>query len=139
MFNRASISLLLLLAGALIYATCRQEVLFLMPISPELLAKIKIEVDYANCSPITSWIIFCLPDTLWYMALLIVQTELCSGERLLEKVLFHLSIALPFILEMLQKVGFMPGTFDWFDIFTYLLTLMIFILCQRNRFCQFWY
>lgn len=132
MFNRASISFLLLLVGALIYATCRQDAMFLMSVNPELLAKIKVEVDYTNCNLFMYLILFCLPDALWYMALLIVQTELYSGERLLEKVLFHLSIALPFILEMLQKVDFMPGTFDWFDIFTYLLTLMIFILCQRN-------
>ena len=137
MFNRASISLLLLLAGALIYATCRQEVLFLMPISPELLAKIKIEVDYANCGPITSWIIFCLPDALWYMALLIFQLELCDG-GFVEKTIFVLSIALPFILETMQWLGIMPGTFDWLDVLTYLITLTILVLCQRKQLSQFW-
>ena len=135
MFNRASISLLLLLAGALIYATCRQEVLFLMPISPEWLAKIKIEVDYANCDSITSWVIFCLPDALWYMALLVFQLGLCS-EGFLAKIVFGASIALPFVLEVSQKYGVMPGTFDWFDILIYLLTFAIFVLCQQKRLKQ---
>lgn len=137
MFNRAAISALLLLAGALIYATCRQEVLFLMPISPELLAKIKIEVDYANCGLITSWAIFCLPDALWYAALLIFQLGLCDG-GLMAKLLLILSIASPFILETMQWFGVMPGTFDWLDVLTYLLTLIIFAICQRKLLRQFW-
>ena len=135
MFNRVGISFLLLLAGALIYATCRQEVLFLMPISPELLAKIKSEVDYANCGLITSWAIFCLPDALWYMALLVFQLGLCS-EGFLAKIVFGASIALPFVLEVSQKYGVMPGTFDWFDILIYLLTFAIFVLCQQKRLKQ---
>ena len=136
MFNRASISFLLLLAGSLIYATCRQEVLFLMPISPELLAKIKIEVDYANCNMFTSWIIFCLPDAFWYMALLTFQLKLCDG-GFTEKTIFVLSIALPFILEAMQWLGLMPGTFDWLDILTYLLALTLFTLCQKGRLRQY--
>lgn len=104
MFNRAGISALLLLAGALIYATCRQEVLFLLPFSPELLAKIKVEVDYANCGPIIGWAIFCLPDALWYAALLIFQLGLCDG-GLMDKVIFMLSIALPFILKTIKIIS----------------------------------
>lgn len=133
---RVVISSLLLLAGALIYATCRQEVLFLMPFSPELLAKIKIEIDYANCTPITSWIVFCLPDALWYMALLIFQLGLCDGE-FSDKLLFGLSVVLPFILETMQWFGIMSGTFDWLDVLTYLLTLKLFIVCQRKQFVMF--
>lgn len=137
MFCRACISFVLLLAGALIYATCRQEVLFLMPFNVEWLAKIKIEVDYANCGPITSWVIFCLPDALWYMALLVFQSALYDG-KFAGRFIFGLSVMLPFILEVIQLCGIIPGTFDWFDILTYLLTLIIFLLCQEKHFFRFW-
>ena len=135
MFIRAGISFLLLLAGALIYATCRQEVLFLMHVNPELLASIKIDIDYAECNLLVHWIVFCLPDALWYMALLIFQSELCR-EGLLAKIVFGASIVLPFVLEVSQKYGVMTGTFDWIDVFTYLLTLIIFILCRRKQLKQ---
>ena len=137
MFNRAIISFLLLLAGALIYATCRQDAMLLMSANPELVAKINVEVDYTNCNLFMYIILFCLPDALWYMALLIFQLELCSG-GLLAKIVFGASIALPFVLEVLQRYGVMPGTFDWYDILTYSIILMIFILCQRKQFCRFW-
>ena len=135
--NRAIISFLLLLAGALIYATCRQEVLFLMPFDAEWLARIKIEVDCAECNMLTRWIIFCLPDALWYAALLNIQLALCDGGAV-GKGLLCLSIALPFAFESMQWLGLMPGTFDWLDIVTYLLTLTIFILCQRKQFGLSW-
>ena len=135
---RAYISFLLLLAGALIYATCRQEVLFLMPFDAEWLAKIRIEVDCAECDALTSWIIFCLPDALWYAALLTIQLELCDG-GVVGKSLFGLSVAFPFLFESMQWLGVMPGTFDWLDIVTYLLTLITFILCQRRQFYRFWF
>lgn len=137
MFNRVGISFLLLLAGALIYATCRQEVLFLMPFDAEWLAKIRIEVDYAECNVITHWIIFCLPDALWYAALLTIQLALCDGGAV-GRWLFGLSIAFPFLFESMQWLGAVPGTFDWLDIVTYLLTLITFLLCQRKHFSRFW-
>ena len=138
MSPRAYISFLLLLAGALIYATCRQEVLFLMPFDAEWLAKIRIEVDCAECDALTSWIIFCLPDALWYAALLTIQLVLCDGGTV-GKSLFGFSVAFPFLFESMQWLGVMPGTFDWLDIVIYLLTLITFILCQRRQFYRFWF
>lgn len=135
MFNRASISFLLLLAGTLIYATCRQDAMFLMSVDSELLAKIKVEIDYADCNIFAYMALFSLPDALWYMALLVFQLGLCS-EGLLAKIVFGASIALPFVLEVLQKYGVMPGTFDWLDILIYSLTFTIFVLCQQKRLKQ---
>lgn len=91
--------------------------LILIPISSELLAKIKIEIDYDNCDSIISWIISCLPNALWCMALPIFQLELCDG-GFTEKIIFVLSIARPFTLETTQWFGIMPGTFDWLDVLT---------------------
>lgn len=138
MFGKICISTTLLITGALIYAFLRQNVLFLTFIPSDLLAKIKIDIDYSNCTIVTYFIIFCLPDALWYAALLIFQSGL-SEKDIAAKSVFIASVLLPFIYEMMQKTGQIPGTFDWMDIFTYTLTLLILFLCQRKQFYQFLY
>lgn len=138
MFGKICISTTLLITGALIYAFLRQDVLFLTFIPSDLLAKIKIDIDYSNCTIVTYFIIFCLPDALWYAALLIFQSGL-SEKDIAAKSVFIASVLLPFIYEMMQKTGQIPGTFDWMDIFTYILTLLILFLCQRKQFYQFLY
>lgn len=138
MFGKICISTTLLITGALIYAFLRQDILFLTFIPSDLLAKIKIDIDYSNCTIVTYFIIFCLPDALWYAALLIFQSGL-SEKDIAAKSVFIASVLLPFIYEMMQKTGQIPGTFDWMDIFTYTLTLLILLLCQRKQFYQFLY
>ena len=133
----AGFSLLFLLLGTLIHCTCRQDVIFLLPLQgSELLEAIKIDIHY-NGNPLIYFFLFCLSDALWYLALLMTQLKLCDGS-LFMKFLFGLSIALPFIWELWQRLNPMLGTFDWFDIFTYLLTLIMFMLCvKRKRLHQF--
>lgn len=136
MYNRVLISTLLLLLGALIYATCRQEVLFLKLITPEFLETIRINIDSKNCNLFRYFIVYCLSDGLWYFALLTIQIHLCNNSTLGKTVLFC-SIIAPLILELMQLIGVFSGTFDWLDIATYLSTFIIFILCQKKHFYQF--
>lgn len=136
MYNRICISLFLLLIGTIIYILFRQDVLFLMYFPSNLLSKIKVDIDYSSCSWITYFLIFCLPDALWYAALLIFQSGLYE-KSFIAKSLFVFSVSLPFIYELMQKTGMVYGTFDWFDVFTYLLTFLIIVLCQRKLYCQF--
>lgn len=138
MYKKYIVSLFLLMMGALIYVLFRQNVLFLLPVNSNFLAKIKIELDYSNLNFITYWLIYCFPDSLWYAALLIIQMELCSDKFYFKKI-FLLSVALPFLLELCQGVGVMLGTFDLLDILTYLLTLIFFMLCQKKAFFRFLY
>lgn len=135
MFGKICISSTLLIAGTLIYVLFRQQVLFLTHIPSDLLAKIKINIDYSNCTAVTYFLIFCLPDALWYAALLIFQSALLE-KNITAKFIFIASVLLPFIYEMMQKASLIPGTFDWMDIFTYLLTLLILFLCQKKHFYQ---
>ena len=137
MHRKCKLSLFLLIVGTLIYVCCRQEVLFLIPFDSNVLSKIRIEIDYSNLNCLTYWLIFCLPDGLWYMALLYLQDYLYN-DGLVYKMVFCMSVMLPFILEILQKYGIMSGTFDYCDILTYLLTYIFFWICQEKRFYQYW-
>ena len=138
MIKRIYISFSLLLIGALIYASLRQNVLFMIHVPSELLAKIKIDIDYHNCSVVTYFIIFCLPDALWYAALLILQSAFFE-QNIVGKSIFIISVIFPFLYEVMQKADVISGTFDPMDIFTYLFTLLILFLCQRKQFYQFLY
>lgn len=137
MLSRICISSLLLALGASIYLVFRQDVLFLQWMDAEVLEYVKVPVTHNEGNPFSYLLLFSLADALWYAALLVVQPALCDGWRM-SKVLFCAAVALPFVFEFLQLVGVMAGTFDVVDIVIYLLTLIIFILCERRLFTKFW-
>lgn len=137
MLSRICISFLLLVLGALIYLVFRQDVLFLQWMDAEVLEYIKVPVTHNEGNPFSYLLLFSLADALWYAALLTIQLALCDGGAV-GRWLFGLSIAFPFLFESMQWLGAIPGTFDWLDIVTYLLTLITFLLCQRKHFSRFW-
>ena len=84
-------------------------------------------------NPFIYFMVFCLPDALWYMSLLLLQTFFLKETGWMNRVLIGIAISLPFLLEIGQYLGLISGTFDWFDIITYCFTLILF-LCLRKTF-----
>lgn len=76
---------------------------------------------------------FCLPDMLWYFALLLSQTLFMSNGCRTSKVIFCIAASIPFMLEFLQYMKIIPGTFDIMDVCVYVFTLIVFVLCWRKR------
>jgi hypothetical protein len=127
------IALLLLFIGACIYVTCRQDVIFLVPFEgTKFLELVKIDIHYQNGNFLTYFLIFCLPDVLWYIALLLVQMPFYNRDTV-NKILFHFAALLPFIFEFLQYFKVLPGTFDIVDVIFYLLTLFIFLIVWKKK------
>jgi hypothetical protein len=91
-------------------------------------------IDWNRENPFLYWMFFCLPDGLWYFALLLIQYSIMNKKSLLSRLCTYLAVALPFVLEMLQSFQWIIGTFDWFDILTYLLILILFWLCVKKDF-----
>lgn len=79
------------------------------------------------------FLVFCSSDALWYMSLLLLQTFFLAGKGFVNRFLIVIAIILPFLLEMFQYFNIMCGTFDWYDILTYCLTLILF-LCLKKLF-----
>ena len=125
----------LLLIGASIYLLFRQDAIFVSWIDADILQCLRIEMPDNYNGIFTYIFLYCLPDALWYAALLVLQKPFVRY-GLLNKILFYVCVTLPFAMEMLQYLGLMPGTFDWFDILTYFITLIIILLCERVRFCN---
>lgn len=125
----------LLLIGASIYLLFRQDAIFVSWIDADILRYLYIEIPNDCNSRIIYILLYCLPDALWYAALLVLQKPFIQY-GLLSKLLFWACVILPFLMEILQYFGLMPGTFDWFDILTYFMTLITMLLCERIHFCN---
>jgi hypothetical protein len=123
----------MLIIGTVIYCTCRQNVIFLAIFrGSTLLEAIKIDVQYTG-NPFIYFLLFCLPDALWYFALLLLQNNFYDGSAI-SKIIFCFAIILPFILEILQYFDVIYGTFDFIDLIIYLITFLIFLLWKNVKF-----
>jgi len=127
------IALLLLIVGAGIYATCRQNVAFLAPLhGTKFLEGIKIDVHYRSGNIFAYFLLFCLPDVLWYIALLLVQLPFYHRSRM-NKMLFYAAATLPFLFEFLKYIHVITGTVDRIDIVLYLFTFLFFLIVWKRK------
>ena len=122
-------AILLLLIGTGIYFFFRSPIIAfnIFHIAPD-----KYIAGNTN-NPFIYFVVYCLPDALWYMSLLLTQTFFLKETGWLNRLLVGIAISLPFLLEISQHFGLISGTFDWLDIITYCLTLILF-LCLRKIF-----
>lgn len=132
---RVITAIVFLLVGASIYLFFRQNVIFLSWVDPDTLNCLQIKLSDNLNEPLTYVLLYCLPDALWYAALLMLQIPFYRY-GIVNKLLFYVCVLLPYVLEILQYGGLMSGTFDWFDILTYTITLTILILCEKKHFCN---
>lgn len=66
--------------------------------------------------------------------MLILQFQFYDKSVLFCKIILCLTIALPFVIEIMQLFKIMRGTFDKFDIVFYLITLITtFPTCETIR------
>jgi len=127
-------AILLLLIGGGIYATCRQDVIFLAPFrETNFLDFLKIDISYCDGNILTYFLLFCLPDILWYAALLLLSKHFYNCGSIVNKILFYFTISLPFLFEILQYLKILSGTFDIVDIFFYSLTILFFIILWNRK------
>lgn len=116
--------------GILIYLTCRSNIWAIDFIGLEHLSfrpKLKNNM-------LLYLFIYCLPDALWYLSLLLLQIQFYHRTILLTRILWWCSVILPFIIELLQAIHFVPGTYDIYDIIFYLLTFIIILSWKRKKF-----
>lgn len=124
------VAMLLLFAGSLVYLLFRQDVIFLSRVNQDVLHIFHISIERSD-NILIYILLYCLPDGLWYAALLMSQVSFVQCGRM-NKLWFGMAVALPFLLEALQGWHCIAGTFDLYDIITYLITLLIFMLCKKS-------
>lgn len=111
-----------ILMGTTIYTLCRRNISFVVYITgieEGILASI---CDGKN--PIINFIVYCLPDGLWYASLLLLLKVIYSDD-FFGRTIYTIGILSPFVLELLQLKTIIPGTFDILDLITYTIVLII--------------
>lgn len=122
----------MIISGAIIYLIARHDIIFLRWIPASVINSFQ-EYNFDDKTAFGYIIVYCLPDGLWYGALLLLQSTLI-GKSYASKVIYRISIALPFVWEILQIHNAVPGTFDPLDLCMYLVILFLFIsLIQKNH------
>ena len=122
------IAFIFILVGSLVYVLFRQNIILFNLIGTEdFWNSIRIAPP-KNDVFLQYFFLYCLSDVLWYSALLILAATFYVRESRFSKFLLAIMILMPFLFEILQFVGMFPGTFDWYDILFYCLTLIIFVL-----------
>lgn len=119
----------MVIAGGAIYVIFRSNIIFFDWIPSAFIDTLNYGAQ-KDLSLVEYFIIYSLPDALWYGALLL--TESCFLDSTTgSKCIFGVGVLLPFALELAQIQKDVPGTFDMFDILAYLLTLTIFIILNK--------
>lgn len=126
-------ALILLFAGGGIYLIYRQDIAGLQFIDNETLEMIKGDPSPLYRSFTGRWVLYTLPDMLWYASLLLLQTTSAPTGSRLSRLILTISVMLPFIWEGGQSLGIIAGTFDIIDCAGYLLTLIIIFSCKRKK------
>jgi len=128
-FNTYIISFCCLLAGGMVYVFGRSHIIFVQ------FCHLEKWSHSLNCeNQIIYIIVYCLPDALWYFALLLLQFHFWNMKQFISGFLVVISVLLPFLLEFLQYYSIISGTFDVWDVLTYLLTFLIFCSLCLKRF-----
>lgn len=122
-------SILLLIVGAGIYFYYRIPIF----VFQELNIPQEYRFHLNTHNPLVYFTIFCLPDALWYISLLLIETIFLPLMSIFSKLSFIIALSLPFILEILQYFSIISGTFDVCDIRTYCLTFIIYLLCIKRK------
>lgn len=118
----------MIISGSLIYIGFRHEILFFEYLPSSIIIDLKEFVNNLTSEP-GYFSVYCLPDCLWYGALLLYQRAFYENSTN-SRCIIWLSIILPFILEFLQIHDRVPGTFDPLDILGYFVILSILIFVE---------
>lgn len=130
---RLAVSGFMVFCGAMIYLSSRETILFFDCV-PESVINMLNRYRITGDSRFGYFMVYCLPDGLWYGALLLTQSALLIN-TFWSKCVFLISIVLPFAWELLQLFDDVAGTFDPMDLLVYIITLSIFLIwfnCYQN-------
>lgn len=122
----------MIVIGSIIYIVFRHDIIFLQWISqPSYTEEVK-HFTTTNNNHLLYFVIYCLPDGLWYGALLIFQSAF-HNETTISKYIFWFSVCLPFVWEVLQINSGISGTFDSMDLLAYVLVLSLFLFYKYHN------
>lgn len=125
---RLALAGLMIALGAAIYIVSRENIIFFDWL-PESIMRISRFMTIEDNSKLGYFVKYCLPDGLWYCALLTFQGAFMD-KSLISKALYWICVLLPFAWEIAQLHHSVRGTFDPMDLMVYLIVFLLFTLTR---------
>ena len=80
-----------------------------------------------NATDLPAWVIYNIPDGLWLLSYLLMIEAIWGNEKQ-RKIWFIIPVILfAFLLEVLQYIGFFPGTGDVLDMLCYSVAIAVYL------------
>ena len=132
-FFRIILSLFLLVMGGLIYVGYREQSLVMFDWARLLRLNEEVEnfrgtVKYYS---LYDWVKYSLPDGLWLLAYMFCTDAIWNGDK--SRVSYIFIFGLPFfalLSEFFQYLWLIIGVFDWIDICSYVLAILLFLIIK---------
>ncbi len=117
---------LTLLIGFLIYFFFREDNLIYNNLFS---SPIKINLD--NNSSILIFLVYSFPNGLWSLSFSQLIFHIYKTKNLKIFLLSFSMACIGILIEILQLFSYLNGTFDYLDIFTYIMSILVIILIQK--------
>lgn len=131
--TKVLLSLVILFIGGLIYVVYRSKSLLMFDWFNSIgLSNIIDRLrNLFQGDGIFGWVKYSLPDGLWIFSYLFILDAIWDGERNVISMIFLWGLPIVSILsEFLQLYGILPGVFDWIDLASYLLAIILFLIIK---------
>ena len=131
---KATTGLIALTVGGLIYIRYRCESLLMFDGFQDLnisdfIASIRNNAEESN---VQRWVVYNMPAGLWLFAyLLIIDAIWGKDQNSLYMCYLYILPILAIVSELMQYFGFLPGTFDFFDLLSYISAILLFIIIKK--------
>lgn len=124
------VAVLLLFLGAVVYLLLRPNTLLMFRMADvvgatDIINRLRLE---SSSIILPEWLVFSLPAALWATAYILIIDALWSDARFLIRI--ALAALMPFVgmvAEMMQRMGWVRGTFDTLDLVFYAVPYMIYV------------
>lgn len=128
--GKTIMSLLILCMGGFIYICFRDKSLLMFDWFNHLGLTQHIDAfrSIFNSEGVYGWIKYSLPDGLWLFAYMFLIDAIWNGSKSICSFFFTYNLPiLALVSELLQYFGFIPGVFDWIDVASYLIAILLYI------------
>lgn len=128
--EKTILSLLILCVGGLIYIGFRDKSLLMFTWFNHLglTEHIGTVRNIFNSEGVYGWVKNSLPDGLWLFSYMFLVDVIWNGSKSVTSHVFIYYLPLLALLsEILQYWGVVPGVFDWIDVASYLLAILLYI------------
>lgn len=130
---RVLLSLIILTIGGLIYIAFRDKSLVMFDWFNKIGLSKHIDFlrDLVQSEGVYGWVKYSLPDGLWIFSYMFIIDTIWNGERNSLSYLFIWGLPVVAIFsEYLQLLGLCPGVFDWMDMASYMLAVLLYVIVK---------